>query len=565
MSLSTQCLQELPLDASQTDSQDAEKVFSQTSAKERDIPKEDRAKEACQENQASKGSAKKRRSDLLPSSNSKKAKTSQTAQLQEIKKEKAQIEQSSAQSPKSESKWIQFNDGLLHIDLAGRRIKDAAAADVAKLVRSILEKLRARHSSSFKSSPRVSLNLAGNRLGKTGLMILLQSLEVMENLQIDVLSLEWNRIDASAVTWLASWLSKLQGPPRKLLLSHNSAIRDVAAQHLFQSLGRISVNSSIIPWIEAKYIGIKDLDAFLEVLALHVNFCFALDADACAADRCAEEKSDKPQLHLVGILEQCLDEPTDSLESLRASDSGTSVLRLDPDSQEQSQDTVQSFGQSQDGVAKPLSPKVKEDKQDRKIKRFSTDPDSVEKERRKWASSLGKSGVADMRDTDLPAPALSFGMWDLACAEAKKSRKSGTQGIEGTQVQRKGSSESISRSPNLKVTEQAAQVSKVTLRTLGSFSEKDTDYVALKAVVDGRVKRKTELWKALTITESEKWLRQKCLVDELCKQIFEEGFKTATSSAGSWETYLKTSIGHQHVLQWLDRKLSDATKACTRR
>ena len=603
------------MDASQTDSQDAEKVLTQSSSNSgkadeakgmdprgKTLPKRDLEQEAARSARAasaakapSTASSKsvKRSSDLqLADAKGKKLKGASAKEhalqapsirqgRQEIKKEMGKDGKENGLENdvpndvppvppgvrSGSTSWIQLNGGLLQIELGGRRIKDAAALHVAKLVRSVLGKLT-RHP-CFK--PRVSLNLAGNRLGKAGLMTLLQSLEVMESLEIAVLNLEWNRMDPSAVTALASWLSKRDSPPQKLLLSHNSAIGDMAAQHLFQTLGGMRRKSSVMPWIESKYIGIKDLDAFMEVLSLHVNFCFALDTDVCAPDHCASEETsnDKPHLHLVGILEQRLETErmSDSLEdSVRASDSGSSprLARLGSDSQaNESQETVKSVGtKSQESPKKAQSENLggKQDKQDRKVKQFPRDPDSEEKERRNWAASLGKSGVPDARDIDMPAPAPATSLWDLACAEAKKARKSGQRQGQASH-EKKGSSESMKHSPKTALDEKD-RVSKVTLRTLGSFSEQDTDYVALKAVVDGRVRRKNELWKALTITESEKWLRQKCLVNELCKQIFEEGFRTATGSAGSWEAYLKTFIGHQHVLQWLDKKLSDATKAC---
>ena len=583
------------MDTSQTDSQDAEKVLTGSSSSKANDPRgktpkrdlKQREQEAARsasaasaEKAPSTASSKsvKRSSDLqLADGNAKKLKgasakehalQASSIQRQEIKKEMGKendVPPGLVRSGSETSKWIQLNGGLLQIELGGRRIKDAAAVDVAKLVRSVLGKLQARRS-CFK--PRVSLNLAGNRLGKTGLMTLLQSLEVIESLEIAVLNLEWNKIDPSAVTALASWLSKRDSPPEKLLLSHNSAIGDMAAQHLFQTLGGMRRKSSVMPWIESKYIGIKDLDAFMEVLSLHVNVCFALDTDVCAPDHCASEETsnDKPQLHLVGILEQRLETQrmSDAFEDpVRASDSGISprLARLGSDSQaNDSQETVKSVGtKSQESPKKAHSENlgVKQEKQDRNLR----DPDSEKKERRNWAASLGKSGVPDARDIDMPAPAPATSLWDLACAEAKKARKSGQRQGQAS-IEKKGSSESMKHSPRKTALDEKDRVSKVTLRTLGSFSEHDTDYVALKAVVDGRVRRKNELWKALTITESEKWLRQKCLVNELCKQIFEEGFRTATGSAGSWEAYLKTSIGHQHVLQWLDKKLSDATKAC---
>ncbi len=468
----------------------------------------------------------------------------------------------------ADAKWVRLNGRVLQIELGGRRIKDAAAVAVAKLVRSVLEKFRAR-----QSAPLVSLNRSGNRLGKAGLMTLLESIEKTES-HLAVLNLEWNRIDASAVTWLASWLCKQPGPPRKLVLSHNRAIGDMAAQHLFQSLGRMCGNASnTMPWIEAKYIGIRDVDAFMELLSAHVNFCFALDADACAPDRCASregEKSEQPQMHLFGILEQRSQAPEvihDSFDSFDTVDLGSPArsLRLDFDSQHASQDTQQTANSdSQETFAESIAPniEVKKDKQDRKVKHFSTDPASTERDvRREWAASLGKSGVVVGHDIDKPAPAPSYGMWDLACAEAKKARKLERR-RKIQQPAEKKMSKSLPQHVSKEELADAGRVSKVTLRTLGSFSENDSDYVALKVLVDSRVKRKAELWKALTITESEKRLRQKCLVNELCKQVFEDGFKTATGSAGSWEAYLKTSIGHQNVVQWLDKKLSEATAAC---
>lgn len=576
----------MPLDASQA-SQDAEGFEGRSKPSKESMDSMDPVETEKRDSRVGKDamggglcersplSVSKRKSDL-PVVTSKRLKGAAKEDL-EVKKEKKNIGPSASSSRSAAaSKWIRINDGLVQIELGGRRIKDAAAVDVAKLVRSVLERLRSRQRSSKQL---LSLNLAGNRLGKHGLMTLLQALDVLESLELSVLNLEWNRIDASAVTWLASWLSKQAHPPRKLLLSHNSAIGEMAAQHLFQTLGVISKRSSTMPWVEAKYIGIKDLDAFMELLSQRVNFCFALDADACKPDRCAsvEAAADHPQLHLVGILEQ-RSEPVlpDSFEdSFRSSDSGISGPFARPKRSSDisdslpatdSQETVKSLGENSQGFKKRPSQNVtvkqeqeKQEQDENNVKmKPGSDPDSVQ--RRKWAASLGKCGVSDAPDIDAVelAPAPSFGMWDLACAEAKKRSKSKVT------AERKGSfGESMTAAG---YTEKGSERgSKVTLRTLGTFSEKDSDYVALKAVVDGRVKRKTELWKALTITESEKWLRQKCLVNELCKQIFEEAFKTATASAGSWEAYLKTSIGQQFVNQWLDRKLSAATRAVTKR
>lgn len=481
------------------------------------------------------------------------------------------------QATLADAKWVHLNGRILQIELGGRRIKDAAAVAVAKLVRSVLEKFRARQS----TRPLVSLNLSGNRLGKAGLMTLLETVEKTES-HLAVLNLEWNRIDASAVTWLASWLCKQAGPPRKLVLSHNRAIGDMAAQHLFQSLGRMcergKAGPTAMPWIEAKYIGIRDVDAFMELLSEHVNFCFALDADACSPDRCAsregEKSAEQPQMHLFGILEQRSQAPEalrdyhDSFDSFETVDLGSPArsLRLeDSQSQHASQDTQQTANSdSQETFAEP-NIEVKEDKNfDRKFKHFSTDPAATERDaRREWAASLGKSGVVVAHDIDKPAPAPSYGMWDLACAEAKKARKLNERRRKSfPQPAGEKMSKSLPQQVSKGELADTRRGSKVTLRTLGSFSENDSDYVALKVLVDSRVKRKAELWKALTITESEKQLRQKCLVNELCKQVFEDGFKTATGSAGSWEAYLKTSIGHQNVVQWLDKKLSEATAAC---
>lgn len=578
----TDGLQELPLESSQGTSQ-AEKVTESKMDRPQSefVEDKDPKAKAAKDTAMKEISSAKRGSDL-PESKVKRQKRSSEVKIESEKilgNKASEIKDAASASCRpptqrpanlADAKWVHLNGRILQIELGGRRIKDAAAVAVAKLVRSVLEKFRARQS----TTPLVSLNLSGNRLGKGGLMTLLETVEKTES-HLAVLNLEWNRIDASAVTWLASWLCKQAGPPRKLVLSHNRGIGDMAAQHLFQSLGRMcergKAGPTTMPWIEAKYIGIRDVDAFMELLSEHVNFCFALDADACAPDCCAsregEKSAEQPQMHLFGILEQRSHVPEalhDSFDSFETVDLGSPArsLRLeDSHSQHASQDTQQTANSdSQETFAEP-NIEVKEDKNfDRKVKHFSTDPAATERDaRREWAASLGKSGVVLAHDIDMPAPAPSYGMWDLACAEAKKARKLVHECRRKSFPQAAGEKMSISSLPQ-QVSK--GRGSKVTLRTLGSFSENDSDYVALKVLVDSRVKRKAELWKALTITESEKQLRQKCLVNELCKQVFEDGFKTATGSAGSWEAYLKTSIGHQNVVQWLDKKLSEATEAC---
>ena len=474
----------------------------------------------------------------------------------EIKKERDEKEESKriiSRSGSEVSRWINWDGRQLQVELGGRRIKNAAATAVARLVQSVLEKCKARQPGKWE----VSLNLAGNCLGKDGLMVLLQAVEAAGK-RVSCLNVEWNRIDANAAMWLASWISKQSSAPRKLLLSHNRSIGDTAAQHLFQTIGRLASSkdsSMFLPWIEAKYIGIKDPDAFLELLSMHVNFCFALDQDACSPDACASGASsgagpthEVPQLHLVGILEQRTETPAEPCSEPASS---TKPEKL-PEVQngfpsEKSRESQEAETEESPEVSK-VKTKSEGTKQDRKMKHFAIPADAEREERHLWASSLGKSGLAQAPVEDLPTPAPSRGMWDLVRAEAKKSRKElKRHQKEMKQLKQKESSESKAE------TRKDANTSK---------AKYSADFQALSTLVDGRVRRKTELWKALAITESEKDLRRKCLVDELCKQIFEEGFKTATDSGGSWEAYLKTSIGHQQVVQWLDKKLSKAAAAC---
>lgn len=166
---------------------------------------------------------------------------------------KPKVETEVKQEAPDASRWVRWTGSCLHIELGGRRIKDNTAAAVAKLMTSVLTKIRAR-----QKAPEVSLNLSGNRLGKDGLMVLLQAVEGSHVVSLD---LQWNRIDAGAAMWLSSWMCKQPGgPPARLLLSHNRGIGEVAAQHLLEKLrGR--------PWVEAKYVGIRDVDPFLELLS----------------------------------------------------------------------------------------------------------------------------------------------------------------------------------------------------------------------------------------------------------------------------------------------------------
>ncbi|CAK9022990.1 unnamed protein product [Durusdinium trenchii] len=570
--------QEIPLDSSQVDSQlqhPEEKAEEpvRSDGKEVKAPKTEVNREQAIQPKAQGVSSKRSLPHPVhPEVQSKKVKKEKVGDAEELKKEPEENKPGLSRSGSDVSKWIHWDGHLLQVELGGRRIKDGAAAAVAQLLRSVLEKCQARR----PSVREVSFNLAGNRLGKDGLMVLLQAVESAGK-HVACLDLEWNRIDACAAMWLASWIAKQSCSPRKLLLSHNRSIGDNAAQHLFQTVGRACVNkgATILPWIEAKYIGIKDPDTFLQLLSLHMNFCFALDRDACSLHHCSSregegeggEKREKlPQLHLIGILEQRsqpLQPHSGAAKAEQGGESGADLSELhgvkslaqerlkrpvsrEAMKKEEFQPVEPDVEPSEPFTAASTTSQAAGVKHDRRNKHVSLDADidAEREQRREWASSLGKSGVAvsETFDEDLPTPAPTRGMWDLVRAEAKKSQR-----------QQKISRQSLSEGSGLKQKDR---------KDLGNGVQ--DDYKALKALVEARVRRKAELWKALTITESEQKLRQKCLVDELCKQVYEEGFKTALES-GSWEDYLRTSIGHQWVLQWLDAKLSKAADACKTR
>ena len=221
-------------------------------------------------------------------------------------------------------------------------------------------------------------------------------------------------------------------------------------------------------------------------------------------------------------------------------------LRL-PELKEEEEDFAQ--------VLKKQAKAEQEEKTDKKVKVFADPYEEERQQRRAWATSLGKFGVIDPPEQDLPAPAPSCGMWDLVRAEAKKRQAQAAPATSRSGSFQSSSKESLSQSPA--EGEQGKQGKQ--LRRAASWDE----CKALKAVVELRVRR-SDLWAALTITESEKRLRSRCLVEELCKQVWQQYSKVATSSAGSWEGYLKTSLGHQRVHQWLDKKLQGAVDACRR-
>ena len=142
-----------------------------------------------------------------------------------------------------------------------------------------------------------------------------------------------------------------------------------------------------------------------------MNFCLALDQEACTPTKCACSDS---QLHLVGILEQRSEVKGEAKVEDEAA--GSQKALEEP------------VGEPDEPVEREVEPKIE---RDRKVKRFNPHPETeVEQKRRDWASSLGKKGVV-LPDTDKPSPAPSCGMWDLVLAEVRKARTANAKAQKG--------------------------------------------------------------------------------------------------------------------------------------
>ena len=335
-------------------------------------------------------------------------------------------------------KWIYRKGPCLYVDLCGRRMKDSAAATVAKFVRGVLGKV------SAAATLDLCLMLSGNRLSQSGLQAFLNLAEETGH-HVSCLDLERNRLDADTLEWLGEWLTKQRrGPPQKLLLSHNHRIGSKAIKDLLQRLGRsqrFQSGRELPLWIEARFVGIEDVDTLLDTVSVDINFCLALDREACGEDRCAShssaETSETPQLHLAGILEQhsndfelprapaAKPEPsadktvmtsasTASSSSAGAQDNlrrpGSDGIPLKRKKQETSTETVPGQDWQFDSSEAQEDPEVEKVEQERAA-------------RRAWANSLGKSVVAEVPSQDLPAPAPRCGLWDLVRSEQRKKQR----------------------------------------------------------------------------------------------------------------------------------------------
>eukprot|EP00439_Symbiodinium_sp_Y106_P074721 s1539_g14.t1 len=311
-------------------------------------------------------------------------------------------------------KWIYRKGPCLFVDLGGRRIKDSAAATVAKFLQSVLERVR-------EVALDLCLLLAGNRLGRSGLEAFLNVAKETGH-HVSCLDVERNRLDPDAMQWLAEWLTRQRrGPPQKILLSYNRSIGDEAAKDFLQLLGRSQSGREIPLWIEARFVGIKDIDTLLDALSVDINLCMALDSDACCPGRCASHSANEPgpHLHLPGILDQhsnselipVVQETSKaktwkrSLSEARASQEGE---RARPSREPEEPGDSQASQASQ--VEAELLESLEQERAQRKA----------------WANSLGRSVAAEMPSQvqDLPAPAPSYGLWDLVRAEQRKKRRS---------------------------------------------------------------------------------------------------------------------------------------------
>eukprot|EP00931_Biecheleriopsis_adriatica_P107686 TRINITY_DN82009_c0_g1_i1.p1 TRINITY_DN82009_c0_g1~~TRINITY_DN82009_c0_g1_i1.p1 ORF type:complete len:709 (-),score=130.18 TRINITY_DN82009_c0_g1_i1:23-2104(-) len=534
-------------------------------------------------------------------------------------------------------KWISRQGSRVRVDLGGRRISDAAACLLAKVVRESLSQIAAA-SDNFT----VQMHLAGNRLKKKGLSAFLKAVEAT-GLHVSLLDLARNKLDASACSWLASWLSRQAGgPPEELVLSQNLALGDAAAKSLFESLGSCKATKRLAPlWIEADYIGLKDVDASLEELSQKVPFCLAMDRSVCGPSSCGSlqgntrSQTKAPQLHLFGILEQGQDpepEPEDDGELL-APGSNLSAKRETPASQPKTEASLLDFiaprisgGQaepdfpfpvelmprgepavpeaqfvSRAGGANPISGSQSageeagsrsrgrgrgrgRGRQGKSVPQAAEpSPEALEREQRhSWASSLGKNVARDLPSQDpLPTPPPSTGLWDLALAEqkAKKRRKKEAERnlnqsaasndkfgpMRGLSTDSLGSAASQQEEwvplawvpKKVSVTEQEAALAKV---EMSAEDEDGSGYGALRKVIEARLCRERRLWPELT--SSDRRLRRKCLTEQLCQQGWTKYFRIVTASqAGCWEKYLRTSVGHQRIHTWLDRRVDEVVQS----
>ena len=343
-------------------------------------------------------------------------------------------------------KWIYRKGSCLFVDLGGRRIKDSAAMTVAKFVRAALEKVRGARVGGVASLD-LCLLLAGNRLSRRGLEAFLSAAKETGH-HVSCLDVERNRLDPDAMQWLAEWLTRQRkGPPQKILLSHNRSIGDSAVKSFLQLLGRSRSGRDLPLWVEARFVGIKDVEAVLDELSVDISLCMALDTDACGPDRCASHAAGEPgsHLHLPGILDQHINadlvfptQPNPQAQQAREAQEAQEAREARGESQAKqcaqgAQRQVPSDpgnpgrrGHRGQGARLPEPQKAIGEGSDASQAEESLE--SLEKERaqrKAWANSLGKSVVAEFPTQDLPAPAPSCGLWDLVRAEQRKKRRMG--------------------------------------------------------------------------------------------------------------------------------------------
>ncbi|CAE7856879.1 unnamed protein product [Symbiodinium necroappetens] len=318
-------------------------------------------------------------------------------------------------------RWIYRRGACLFVDLGGRRIKDSAAATVAKFLQSVLEKVNAVSTGS--TALDLCLLLAGNRLSRGGLEAFLNVAKETGH-HVSCLDVERNRLDPEAMQWLAEWLTRQRrGPPQKILLSHNRGIGDEAAKDFLQLLGRSQSGREIPLWIEARFVGIKDIDALLDAVSVDINLCMALDSDACGPGCCASQSASEPgpHLHLPGILEQHSNSELIPI----AQDNSTAETWKRSLSESRASEGDRARHSAKGSAREPEEPGDSQASQASQVEAELLESLEQERAQRKaWANSLGRSVVAELPTQDLPAPAPSYGLWDLVRAEQRKKRRS---------------------------------------------------------------------------------------------------------------------------------------------
>eukprot|EP00929_Paragymnodinium_shiwhaense_P074771 TRINITY_DN38268_c0_g1_i3.p1 TRINITY_DN38268_c0_g1~~TRINITY_DN38268_c0_g1_i3.p1 ORF type:complete len:944 (-),score=235.32 TRINITY_DN38268_c0_g1_i3:595-3426(-) len=209
-------------------------------------------------------------------------------------------------------RWISRRGRLLHVDLGGRGIRDAAAALFGKVITGALAHAASRVGPEDDEFA-VCVQLAGNNLHKSGLEALLESVS-SAGVRVAKLHLERNRLDGAAAAWLGSWLEKLpRGPPDEVYLGGNK-IDAKGARALLLALGGASSRAlqsgrrSHPVWVEAQDNRIQNPTSLLDAVAGELEVCLAIDRSSCGLRKC--ESGDASCLHLPGLLQQRSDRPS---------------------------------------------------------------------------------------------------------------------------------------------------------------------------------------------------------------------------------------------------------------